>query len=742
MGAAMKSHPEVMRRRSGALLALVLSVALTSASGAAATRQDGSAGAPEVPAADAAAGELADIAFNLDYDIERIFRFVADGIRYEPYPGILRGARGTLGARAGNSVDQALLLAALLDESAVPYRFAHGQLDDATTAALIDSITTDAADARRIGEEALARGLDELLGSGTDTGTADGPLAVLREEEARASAAAAEARVEVAESRLDETVTMIETALDEVGIGLPADGVSLPPAEVVDHTWLQVPFGAGWLDLDPTLAAAEPGTVMTTADGTLDRLPDDLRHRVGFEVLVERVQGGRLVTDTVLEYAAFADEIAGVPIAFSHLAPATVERFGLTLLNMLGDGRLDYRPTLDIGRGSLVADEPVAFGLAGLEGGGGLLEGSDLFSDGASPSDAAGPPAGEATAEWLTVSVTQPGSEPAVARRTVFDRLPAHLRQGGEATVDAVEPIELIDFDGTGSTDFLPMLGIEAFAIATGPTSIAEILAMLPDNELGTAALAYHGLRDAMGAGMAVDAGARTFVDGPNIVSFSLRVGEPAQVANVRFGLDLWHRNHGILPLTGSSMTVAEAELVAGVTGHIAERVALEGLADARDVTQPAVGVGVLFEAAAIEGVPTAVLRGTIPDPLPYGPMATALIEEAVGSGDVVIVPAQPVIVDERERVGWWRIDPATGVTTDVLDDASGSEAAEYEVQMGQTMRYYRCNGPLSKYVIAIVMLQRFFGGSIAALDQGAFDKFVRPRGPGRTNCWTFTVVG
>ena len=96
----------------------------------------------------AATGPIDDLALALEFDTERIFRFVSDQIRYEPYAGVLRGAEGTLMARAGNSADQAVLLAALLKASGIECRLVQGPLDAATGDALIPSAVTRPRDAR------------------------------------------------------------------------------------------------------------------------------------------------------------------------------------------------------------------------------------------------------------------------------------------------------------------------------------------------------------------------------------------------------------------------------------------------------------------------------------------------------------------------------------------------------------------------------------------------------------------
>ena len=71
---------------------------------------------------------ILDKAEELDHDYARIFDFVRAEIRTEWYAGQKRGPTQTLALGAGNDVDQAALLIALLRASGAPARFVHGTI--------------------------------------------------------------------------------------------------------------------------------------------------------------------------------------------------------------------------------------------------------------------------------------------------------------------------------------------------------------------------------------------------------------------------------------------------------------------------------------------------------------------------------------------------------------------------------------------------------------------------------------
>ncbi|MBN9322136.1 MAG: transglutaminase domain-containing protein, partial [Delftia acidovorans] len=80
------------------------------------------ADAPEAPLSE----EILAKAKELGYDYVRIYEYVRNGIRSEWYAGSIKGALGTLRTGAGNAVDQASLLIALLRAAGAPARYVQG----------------------------------------------------------------------------------------------------------------------------------------------------------------------------------------------------------------------------------------------------------------------------------------------------------------------------------------------------------------------------------------------------------------------------------------------------------------------------------------------------------------------------------------------------------------------------------------------------------------------------------------
>ena len=73
------------------------------------------------------------LAEKLEYNPLQIYEFVANEIDYQSYRGSLKGAMGTLASGAGNAIDQASLLIALMRVSKIPTRYVRGNIQFANS---------------------------------------------------------------------------------------------------------------------------------------------------------------------------------------------------------------------------------------------------------------------------------------------------------------------------------------------------------------------------------------------------------------------------------------------------------------------------------------------------------------------------------------------------------------------------------------------------------------------------------
>lgn len=627
---------------------------------------------------------VADLARSLEYDVDAIFRFVADEIRYEPYAGVLRGATGTLWARAGNSADQAMLLSALLDQALVSHRFVSGPISDVTAGTLLAAAQLSATASR---DEAVAVLTGGVAPSAPTTAASPSPdpNAQAFVEKAQATQAAF---MSTASAQVQDGIDTISAALAAAGITLPSATPALPQRERSQHTWLQIASGADWLDLDASLPGAQQGQVSGQAGAPLDALPDDARHRIEFDLIAETVVSGVLQQDAIFHHAEFADDLVGVPAAFVMSKPEGLKGLGVALVGTL-TGTVQYLPVLIVGDSSTGGKTPVSFSTGG--GLGGAFGNPGTFE-------------GETTAAWLQVSVISPDAPAAVAKRAIFDRVGDDVRAAGTFNVSNLSEVQLTDLDAATTAEYLPCLKVHAFSVQGGPLNAGFIAVPPPEDDLlgqvGRLTSFYHYMLAGLSGDIGIGHGVRAFNDAPTVVSYTIVPGAPAG-ADFSFdaALDIWHRSFGLATVTDTTPS-ANPGVVAGVMSHVAERLILgEGVpADPAALPTPVLTVGRIFDEARFQGIAIQVLRGpSAPVGLAFSPQAQLRIADRIAAGYAVIVPERAVNLDGGTHIGWWLVDPATGRTSDELEDGRGG-----------IVEYFELNAALLTEALKIVLRRLF----------------------------------
>lgn len=613
---------------------------------------------------------VASVAAQLNYDAGAIFAFVRDEIRYETYAGILRGATGTLWARAGNSADQAVLLGALLAASQIPHRFAIGPLATEAETSLIELLTPSTDDAilayqRTTAAAHLAvRSLDEVP-----------PTALSADDQALVETAVtrANAAIDSAIGSSERVNTIIADALETSGIGLPPlPGATLVERERHSHSWVQVSDGPDWLDLDPTLGNSSPPTTPTAI---FKDFPGDWEHGVRVSVGADDLRAGSLSRREVVAYTTTSQRAFETPIAV-QLAPAEgIAGLGNTLTRAVA-GQVTVLPSIFADGDAVGGTQPLYFSSAT-----GAVD--DVLAPG---TPAAGAPDGETVAAWLVVEITSPDSAPVTIERAILDRVPPLDRESGTINPATIAPIRLssstideVVVENVVEFDRFLVLYVD---VARIPDAYALARATT-DQLLGTIHTFGPGLasiRDGLGVQLEGGSGIWSYPSAPNITTFTFGAGQDGDSETEAMTIDILHRQRTSHLLRDVDIPNAFHPLVlSGVLDAIAEHMFLlpDMRGDSAATAPDPASIVSIFASAHAAGSPIRVIAA--PQDLAgvdLGEAARIRIERALAEGYIVIMPAQPVDLDGFALAGWWVVDPATGRTTDQLQDGTGGASA------------------------------------------------------------------
>jgi hypothetical protein len=567
-------------------------------------------------------------------------------------------------------------------------------LDPAVASELLATSSTDAETIRQQSIEAItSASLAEIAGAAD---VEDPTIAGLVTDALSRS----DAVISWARDELARTEATISDALGAAGIVIPDAPVDLPDLERDRHLWVQMAVGPGWLDLDPSIPGASPGVTFGTDPVEMEQVPDELRHRVVFTVVGERVAGDGLAEETLLEVAHPSDALVGLPIGFLNVEQEGIKALGAGLVAGL-EGGTTYFPCLAIGERVLVGPGAVSFG-----GSGGKVD--EVFGE---PSPAASAIEGEPTAQWLELRIESPGSEPVVVRREVFDRIGPAARKNGP-DLAGFRPAELVALEPGAPLDYLPARTSHWLTVETAIVPferIGRLVAAQDDpDQLTTPVQLFHIVRDATAAALADEVAGRHYLDGPNVASLSitreLRDGE----LTMRPVLDIWHRSIGRVPLPRQA--AAGNLMTGGVLAHVAEQiVGMDPVARNSDaVVDRAPTVGSIFETARVDGIPFRAIS-TVEQLAAWAgsPDAASRVAEAVDRGWVAVVPVRPVLIGGEERIGWWLVHPATGWAVDQLDTGGGSVDAETALLWRQAVEaeYLRSLRCMRQQIIFIAVI-------------------------------------
>jgi len=625
----------------------------------------------------------AQLAFDLEYDPERIFAFVRDEVRYDPYPGILRGAKGTLWGLAGNAADQAVLLAALLTEALVESRFVIGTLDDSAVARLTEAATWDEETVREHARKVL-----DVTNPGGEAIIPPEPTGEQREQAEQLVEDGVRA-FEAARGQIDQTVDTLHDALDGAGIALPILRGGIPERERTQHVWVQYRAGAEWVDLDPVFPDAEAGDAIAADAAPLAELPPELFHGVTVRAVAEVIQGGQAVERELLAYTARAADLVGEALTFLHLGPPLFKAVGVSIEGLL-EGSTQFVPTLLV-PGDGQAGVALTFGT----GGGGVF--GSIDSD-----------EGQAVAEWLEVEVAPVDRPVRTARREVFDRIGFERRAAGTVNLAELRPVELTDL-GEGQKGYLPLEAVTRIVIGgagvPGGYFVQDYTVADPVADMANSLYGQRYTRAALALDRMTETGVRLYADAPSVSSITLApMSVTPDRAEGQVVVDLIHQGLATAP-TGSVTLSQHPGILAGVLDHTAERLVLEaGQQVSGQGGPPSASVGRLFEAALAERVPLVTMApgATIERGLELSERARARIAAALADGYAVVVPSRAIDLGGGPLTGWWQIDPTTGETVDRLETGQG--AASLRAPLGEQVVTIQV-GTRSVYAFRIMSL-------------------------------------
>lgn len=225
-----------------------------------------------------------ELLLQLDLDESRIIDYVSKAINFEQYSGLLRGVNGTIKSRAGNALDQSVLLASLLNSAGWETRIVSGHLNEQDALRLIGLIVPVAIENDLGQKNTLQPALDKfgLKAPGTTKQSQD----------------------QLLYDDTQKSKELILKALDRHGISLTPqklDDVLVKEAQA--YFWVEYRLTAGnkWLAVHPAFGQSKAMPVVEATAYFKDSVPEKYQQKLQIEAFIEQRIGSKTSVASVMK---------------------------------------------------------------------------------------------------------------------------------------------------------------------------------------------------------------------------------------------------------------------------------------------------------------------------------------------------------------------------------------------------------------------------------------------------------
>jgi ribosomal protein S21 len=350
-----------------------------------------------------------EIILKYDFDAEQLVKFIQEKFAFQPYVGLLRGVQATLNSRAGNALDQSVLLAKLLKDAGFEVRIANGKLTEKDAKLLVASVANGVLPTNIGNGEAFDKALVQFNKSTRKNGKMDWKKTETYK-------------------RYRQSKENVEKVLNENNIKLEdVDVTQQLVQQTKDYFWVQYRRGESqqWQDAHPAFKKGVKVAVKALAY-IKDTVPKKYLHQLKIEAFIQQRMGGKLIIHSLMKpWIRPVANLNNTSITYTN-APSGV-KIGSSFDEIISHSNF-FTPTLNgtpVGnkvfdmKGRLIDAEAMNSGPQGalFQTLGNKLEESINRVDGKEKSDTLM----QLTAQWLQFTFIEPDGSEFVQKRYLYE---------------------------------------------------------------------------------------------------------------------------------------------------------------------------------------------------------------------------------------------------------------------------------------------------------------------------------